>query len=128
MRFWASFAFVAAVVMSSPASAESTLPQTPSTAAAQTSSAGLSGAHVHAEPAQVAIHSSVDAPTASAAPAAAASSAANLDEVVCKTLPPKLGSRIGGGRECRTQRVWNWIQRDSQEITRRQEQMGYVAN
>jgi hypothetical protein len=129
MRFWASLAFAAAAFMCMPAVADSTQPQTLPAAAAQAASAETSGAHVPAEPARTAIHSSVDAPAEQPAPTvASASGAAGLDEVVCKNLPPKVGSRIGGGRDCRTQRMWNRIRHDSQEMTRRQEQTGYIAN
>jgi hypothetical protein len=125
MRFWAPLAFAAAAFLSLPATADSTQPA----AAAQAASAEGSGAHVRAEPAQTAIQSSVVASAVqSAAAAAAASGADGLDQVVCKNQPPKLGSRIGGGRECRTQRMWNRIRRDSEEMTRRQEQTGYIAN
>jgi hypothetical protein len=60
-----------------------------------------------------------------AAPVAAQSADANLDEIVCKNSPPPLGSRLGGGRECHSQREWNRMQHDSEEATRREEREGY---
>lgn len=53
--------------------------------------------------------------------------AVDLDQVVCKPLPPKIGSRIGGGRECLTQREWNRQMRESQDATRREERTGYIG-
>jgi hypothetical protein len=60
-------------------------------------------------------------------PAAAAtdSSGANLDEIVCKTTPPPTGSRLGGGRECRTQREWNQREVDAQTALRHQQDQGF---
>ncbi|HLY07606.1 MAG TPA: hypothetical protein VKR31_17805 [Rhizomicrobium sp.] len=49
----------------------------------------------------------------------------DLDQVVCKAEPPSIGSRLGGGRECHTQREWNRRMRESQDITRRQQIMGF---
>jgi hypothetical protein len=66
--------------------------------------------------------------TASAAPTAAAtsdSSGVNLDEVVCKNSPPPLGSRLGGGRECHTQREWNQRQQDSQRALMQLQTLGH---
>ena len=64
--------------------------------------------------------------TAPAAPAAR-NSGANLDEVVCKNSAPPTGSRLGGGRECHTQREWNQRQLDSQNALLRQQQTGYKS-
>jgi len=49
----------------------------------------------------------------------------DLDQVVCKDAPPSIGSRIGGGRECLTQREWNRRMRESQDTTRRQQVLGF---
>lgn len=38
------------------------------------------------------------------------------DEIICKMTPPKTGSRLGGGRECHTQREWDRRMRESQTI------------
>ena len=67
--------------------------------------------------------------TASAAPTALAtsdSSGVNLDEVLCKNSPPPLGSRLGGGRECHTQREWNQREKEAQDMTRQQQHEGYA--
>ena len=65
------------------------------------------------------------APAAPAATAATDSSAVNLDEIICKNSAPPTGSRLGGGRECHTQREWNRRQQESEDITRRQQREGY---
>ena len=51
--------------------------------------------------------------------------AVDLDQVVCKEAPPKTGSRIGGGRECLSQREWNRRTREAQDITRHQQRMSF---
>jgi hypothetical protein len=40
----------------------------------------------------------------------------NLDQTVCKYSAPTTGSRLGGGRECRTEREWNDRQKKSQDV------------
>jgi len=65
------------------------------------------------------------APATPAATAATDSSAVNLDEIICKNSAPPTGSRLGGGRECHTQREWNRRQQESEDITRRQQREGY---
>lgn len=81
------------------------------------------------------------APTAVQAPAAPSQTATetgpesvvvnaekvDLDQIVCKEKPPEIGSRLGGGRECHTQRQWNQRMRESQDITRHQEQTGFIG-
>lgn len=66
-------------------------------------------------------------PTAPTSPMAAATnnSGTNPDEIVCKNQPPATGSRLGGGRECHTQREWDQRQKDAQDITRKEELQGY---
>lgn len=66
------------------------------------------------------------ATTAVAQAPASNSSAANLDEVVCKNQPPTTGSRLGGGRECHTVREWNQQEREAQDATRREQATGMV--
>jgi len=39
-----------------------------------------------------------------------------LDRIVCHAEPPKTGSRLGGERECFTQRQWNDREKESQRI------------
>lgn len=72
------------------------------------------------------------APAAPTSPAAAntpvattESSSVNLDEIVCRNEPPHTGTRLGGGRECHTVREWNQRERESQDITRRQQVTGF---
>lgn len=40
----------------------------------------------------------------------------NLDEIVCKTSPPATGTRLGGSRECHTQRDWKARQQQAQDM------------
>jgi len=71
------------------------------------------------------------AATAAAATAPAAisqqstNSAVNLDEIVCRNEAPATGTRLGGGRECHTVREWNQRERESQDVTRRQQVTGF---
>lgn len=49
-----------------------------------------------------------------------AQTTANSDQpdpnaIICKTSPPTTGSRLGGGRECHTQREWDQRQKDAQK-------------
>lgn len=37
------------------------------------------------------------------------------DQIICKTTAPVTGSRLGGGRECRTQREWDEREKASQK-------------
>jgi hypothetical protein len=118
MRVLPGLAVVAIALVPVGTIADPATSQTAPAAAAQTAPPQTSGAQPPAEPA-------VDAPTAPAAPATAAASSAGPDQIVCKDMPPKTGSRLGGGRECHTQRQWNRMQAESQELTRRQERTGY---
>ena len=43
--------------------------------------------------------------------------AADLDETMCRTMAPVVGTRLGGTRQCATQREWDRIRRDSQSAT-----------
>jgi cytochrome c5 len=65
------------------------------------------------------------APSAPTALATNGSSGANLDEVICKNSAPPTGSRLGGGRECHTQREWNQRQSDAQNALLREQQSGF---
>jgi hypothetical protein len=67
-------------------------------------------------------------PSAAAAPAptvTATSAGGDLNQIVCREVPAKTGSRIGGGRECHTQRYWDRMRQESQDITRHQQRTGY---
>ena len=48
------------------------------------------------------------------------------DDIVCRTVPPTTGTRFGGGRECHKRREWAQRQQESQDITRKHEELGYV--
>ncbi|MGD0192827.1 MAG: hypothetical protein ABSD74_18975 [Rhizomicrobium sp.] len=66
-----------------------------------------------------------DPAATSAAPAATSTS--NPDEVVCRNNPPPTGSRLGGGRECHTQREWDQRQKDAQQATMMGEMKGLAG-
>ncbi len=53
---------------------------------------------------------------------ASQSPANNPDEIVCKITAPPTGTRLGGGRECHTQREWDQRTKDSQAALLRQQQ------
>jgi hypothetical protein len=61
------------------------------------------------------------APVAPAPAASTPGAAADLDKMVCRTLPPATGTRIGARRECRTQREWDDIRLQSQKETSKME-------
>lgn len=64
------------------------------------------------------------ADAAAPAPVPATQPAANqaeLDKMVCRTLAPATGTRIGARRECRTQREWDDIRLQSQKETNKME-------
>ena len=50
------------------------------------------------------------------------------DEIVCKVSPPKTGSRIGGGRECHTEREWDRRMKESQKILNGSQLRGLEGN
>ena len=54
-------------------------------------------------------------PTAPAATEAA--KPGDLDKMVCRTMAPATGTRIGARRECRTQREWDDIRQQSAKET-----------
>jgi hypothetical protein len=56
--------------------------------------------------------------------APAATSTTNPDEIVCRNSPPPTGSRLGGGRECHTQREWDQRAKDAQQATMMGEMKG----
>lgn len=65
--------------------------------------------------AAVAVSLPVAAFSDSAPPASPAQAAgSDPDQIVCKTTPPVTGSRLGGGRECHTQREWDDREKASQ--------------
>jgi len=44
----------------------------------------------------------------------ATNAAPDPDAVICKSSPPPTGSRLGGGRECHTQRDWDERQKQAE--------------
>jgi hypothetical protein len=52
--------------------------------------------------------------TPAAAPAQPPVASDDPNRMVCRTLEAKTGSRIGGRRECRTQREWDDIRQQNQ--------------
>lgn len=42
-------------------------------------------------------------------------SGSDPNEIVCKSMAPTTGTRLGGGRECHTQREWDDRQKASQK-------------
>jgi len=69
------------------------------------------------------------APAPAAAPAATATTnAGDPDKVVCRTMAPTTGTRIGTRRECLTQRQWDDIRQQTQkDTTKMQENRGIVG-
>ncbi|MDE2629838.1 MAG: hypothetical protein KGM97_02495, partial [Alphaproteobacteria bacterium] len=48
--------------------------------------------------------------------AASSEQTADLDQVVCKRLPPLVGSRLGGRTECQTKKQWLALEKDTQDV------------
>jgi hypothetical protein len=48
----------------------------------------------------------------------------SLDEIVCKTLPPQTGTRLGGSRECHTVRQWKEEQKQAQGVLAHNQSLG----
>ena len=57
-----------------------------------------------------------------------AASDADLDKVVCKSMDPPTGSRLGARRECHTQREWDQRSRDDQAKTNAIQEHGFQQN
>jgi hypothetical protein len=47
----------------------------------------------------------------------AINSAYDLNEVICKMVPPPIGSRLGGGKVCATRRAWEERRKRDRELT-----------
>ena len=122
MRMIATVAFSTTVLFSplfaaaqdAPASAPATAAPAPAATTAAPAPAAAPVATVAATPAP-------------AATAVADSSAVNLNEIVCRSVPAPTGTRLGGGRECHSVREWNDIERQSQDLTRQQQTIGYAT-
>ncbi|HEX4156839.1 MAG TPA: hypothetical protein VHY79_00050 [Rhizomicrobium sp.] len=108
MRFLAILAVSAAVLTPALAFADPGQPQTAPAATGQAATVA---------PAQQ---------TAQAAPPAA-SVAADLDKIECRTSPPPTGTRLGGSRECHSVRDWNQRQQDAQDDLKRTQMLGHQA-
>lgn len=61
------------------------------------------------------------APPAPAPMSTDAAKTSDLDKMVCRTMAPATGTRIGARRECRTQREWDDIRAQSQKETSQME-------
>ncbi len=46
------------------------------------------------------------------------------DEVLCRSREPRVGTRIGARRVCRTRQEWEQLERESQTEARRLQQRG----
>src|ERR1700754_4456282 len=68
-----------------------------------------------------------DEPTAAPTDAAQATNSADLDKMVCKSMDPPTGSRLGSRRECHTQREWDDRMRRAREQTEQQQNSGFHA-
>jgi len=66
-------------------------------------------------------------PTAAPADAAQATPSSDLDKMVCKSMDPPTGSRLGSRRECHTQREWDDRTRRAREQTEQQQSNGFRA-
>jgi hypothetical protein len=70
----------------------------------------LTIANAAADPGSSTSNTATQATPQASAPVAAS----DPDRMVCRTLEAKTGSRIGGRRECRTQREWDDIRQQNQ--------------
>ncbi|HEX3431702.1 MAG TPA: hypothetical protein VHT03_12540 [Rhizomicrobium sp.] len=59
-------------------------------------------------------------------PGQAPGAAESGDDIVCQIVPPIIGTRLGGGRECHKRREWVQRQQDAQDATRAHERLGYI--
>ena len=67
------------------------------------------------------------APAATTAPAAAAAPADDPNEIICKTLAPETGTRLGARRECQTRHDWDMQHEEAERQLQYQQQMGLQA-
>lgn len=73
--------------------------------------------------------SSVSLADPDAAPAAPQAAQLNpADKVVCRTMAPKTGSRLGARRECHMQREWDAIQQEHQKETSEMQTRGLTSS
>ena len=117
MRVW-TMVLVSAVAIMVPALASADPGQVAAPGAAATAAAPLS------PPAAAA---AAPAPTVQAPATPVVSQASNPDEVVCRMSAPTTGSRLGGGRECHTQRAWDARQQESQRALVNAQKVGFAT-
>jgi len=60
-------------------------------------------------------------------PAQAAAAPNTGDKMVCRNLAAQTGSRLGGRRECRTQKEWDDIQHQQQDETSKMQTRGLTS-
>ena len=129
MRFFVVFALSANAVLW-PAFAAADSVQAPVGASAQ-AAPGSTAAQAPAAPSQTAAAPAAQPQIATAATQTGPESVivqgkeVDLDQIVCKEAPPVIGSRIGGSRECHSEREWRKRQQESQDVLRRQQRMGF---
>jgi hypothetical protein len=68
------------------------------------------------------------ADTTGAQSATPAATDPDADKVVCKSMDPPTGSRLGSRRECHTQREWDQRTRDDQAKTQQIQSHGFQQN
>jgi len=67
------------------------------------------------------------ADTTGAQSATPAATDPDADKVVCRSMDPPTGSRLGARRECHTQREWDQMQRQNQQEIQRAQSMGMTS-
>ena len=60
-------------------------------------------------------------------PAQTAAAPSAGDKMVCRNLAAQTGSRLGGRRECRTQKEWDDIQHQQQDETSKMQTRGLTS-
>jgi len=68
-----------------------------------------------------------DSPAPPPAPVQPASAPSAGDQMVCRTMGAKTGSRLGARRECRTQKEWDDIQHQNQDETSKMQTRGLTS-
>ena len=57
-----------------------------------------------------------------------ATTVADPDKTVCRTMDPATGSRLGARRECHTQAQWDAMTRQNQQELNKAQGMGFQTN
>ena len=120
MRFFVVFALSASVVVwpAFAAADSAQAPAAPSQAAAAPATPATQAPVAQSQSAMAAAQTGPESVTVQG-------KAVDLDQIVCKEAPPQIGSRLGGGRECHSEREWRKRQQESQDVLRRQQRMGF---